>query len=699
MATPPREAIREFRVVTNHFSAEFGQASGVVVNVLTRSGSNTPRSRMFWMQQYGGLNARSWAAKHSGTDDPGLTQESVGGYWGGPIVKDRAFIFGTVERTAKHTFYINSSPVVPLFRPDDPTVIPFDVDFSRAQVRTDLHVTSTNVLTARYGYDTVTNGNAGRELQSAAERSRVLRTPVHELAVHDTHVFGSNLVHEMGAHWGWFRWFWTLDGFCSGCATVNYPSIKLGKPPGAPSTYANDRGDLADTLTWLLPGPLGRHMVKTGVNLSTLRLVDEFLPNMTGTYASFRADVPFDAANPLTYPRQFTQSLGTPNVPVRETIVSTFVQDEWRPADMLWLNLGVRWDHTRWPGPSSRRDDVAPRIGVSADPWKKGTTIVRAAAGRYYNESALQIARDVEVGLFALTIDNPGFQGDVRSFDPYGLNPNRIGPAIARYNVNQHADHTVTPYADQASVGLQQQIAGQIGVSIDVVRARGYRKPVGRDLNYPDSFTGVRPNPDKNLRQIIVTETRGESWYSGLQVGVQRRATARYGYSLAYTWSSSEDNTEGPKAFPQNQADLMAERGPVANDARHQFAATGTFSGPFGVRLGTVVYARSALPYNITTGADDNRDGVTNDRPAGVGRNSARGAALFQADVRVSKILRSGTRRMELLIEAFNVTNRVNLLEFNGNRSGSSFGLPASAGPPRQLQIGVRFDIDAARRP
>jgi TonB dependent receptor. len=192
-----------------------------------------------------------------------------------------------------------------------------------------------------------------------------------------------------------------------------------------------------------------------------------------------------------------------------------------------------------------------------------------------------------------------------------------------------------------------------------------------------------------------VTETRGQSWYTGLQAGVQRRPAHGYAYSLAYTWSSSENDTDGARSFPQDQTNLLADRGPVLNDARHRLKATGMLDLPLGCRLATVVTARSALPYNVTTGTDDNKDGVsTNDRPAGEGRNAARGSAFFQADVRVSRTLHVSQRRLELLIEAFNVTNRANWTDYNGNKSSvASFGQPASAGPPRQIQLGARFDF------
>ncbi len=699
--TPPLEAIQEFKVVTNHFSAEFGQASGAVVSVLTRSGTNIPSGRLYWLQQDGRWAATSAKAKLAGTTDPGLQQEVFGGTWGGPLVRNRAFLFATVEQLVKDTVYINTSPVARLFQPNDPLTIPSGAHLPRALLRADVNVAASNVLTLRYNYQLANHVNSGREAQSSAERGRVLYHPVHDVAVLDTHVFGSRAVNELRAHWDRYRWVWSVDGFCPGCAALNYPSIKLGKPPAAPSAQARDRVDVVDTMSWLAAGPGGSHAIKTGLAISFARFADSTLNNGTGTYR-FPNDIPFDANDKLSYPREFTQNVGDPGVAVEETIVSAFVQDEWQPGEGLSLSLGARWDHTNWPGPSSRRDDVAPRLGVSVDPWKKGTTAFRAGAGRYYDESSLQIARAAETGFTMLSITDPGFQGDAVHFDQFGFNPRRSGPAVQRYSVNRYTS-TRTPHTDQASVGVQRQIGRQIGLAVDLVRARGYHLPVGRDLNYPDLTTGARPDPEPSLKQIIVAETRGESWYTGLQVGVGGRPARRYGYSIAYTWSSSENDTDGTGAanFPQDQTkSLRVDRGPTPLDAHHQFTARGTADAPFGLRVATVVYARSALPYNVTTGADTNNDGVTNDRPPDHGRNDARGAALFEADVRVSKFLYAGKTRIELLAEVFNVTNHVNWTSYTGNQAaGPFFGQPTDAGPPRQLQIGVRIDFGARGRP
>ncbi len=129
--------------------------------------------------------------------------------------------------------------------------------------------------------------------------------------------------------------------------------------------------------------------------------------------------------------------------------------------------------------------------------------------------------------------------------------------------------------------------------------------------------------------------------------------------------------------------------------------------------------ARSALPFNITTGRDNNRNANTNDRPdlaagARVGtsdmlsrasfvdpgtragnlpRNAGRGPAFWQLDLRVAKRVRLGRASMEGLIEAFNVTNHVNLNSPVGNLASALFGTSNTANDPRQVQLGVRVEF------
>jgi hypothetical protein len=259
--------------------------------------------------------------------------------------------------------------------------------------------------------------------------------------------------------------------------------------------------------------------------------------------------------------------------------------------------------------------------------------------------------------------------------------------------VNRFADDIRTPYTEQFTAGVQH-MKGEIVASADYVWAHGHNLLRTRDLNYPDLTHPNRPRPDPTFQRIRVRETEGHSWYRALLVGVQKRHTRKHSYGVAYTLSRSERDTEDWEFFAADQRDYGAERGPSSSDVRHRLSANINVDLPLGVRLSTVLTAQSALPYNITTGTDDNRDGEpVTDRPAGVGRNSAREAKFWQLDARASKLIGSGPPQVELLVEAFNLANRRNWSEFDGNLSSTTFGRPTDATPPRQVQVGIRVSF------
>src|SRR6185503_20152168 len=114
----------------------------------------------------------------------------------------------------------------------------------------------------------------------------------------------------------------------------------------------------------------------------------------------------------------------------------------------------------------------------------------------------------------------------------------------------------------------------------------------------------------------------------------------------------------------------------------HRLSASVNVDLALGLRLTTILTARSALPYNVTTGRDDNGDAYQTDRPAGVPRNSARGGDFWQIDRRLAKAFGSGARRIELLAEAFNLTNRHNWTAYDGVVGNATFGQPTDAANP-----------------
>ena len=148
-----------------------------------------------------------------------------------------------------------------------------------------------------------------------------------------------------------------------------------------------------------------------------------------------------------------------------------------------------------------------------------------------------------------------------------------------------------------------------------------------------------------------------------------------------------------------------------------------------GLRLGALSHFNTAAPYNITTGRDDNMDSVSNDRPPGVGRNTARGAAEFDLSTRLSwsfgfgqrnklgtqvtkRVARLGSDaesvagpggetmdkrwRFQLYVQVFNVLNHPNLTNFTGVQTSPFFGQPAAALPGRRIETGTRARSSAS---
>ena len=174
---------------------------------------------------------------------------------------------------------------------------------------------------------------------------------------------------------------------------------------------------------------------------------------------------------------------------------------------------------------------------------------------------------------------------------------------------------------------------------------------------------------------------------------------------------------------PQNNYDRAAEKGPASNDRRHQFVANVVYPLPWTMQIGLFAQARSGLPFNVTTGVDNNRDtddqrsarpGESGWRPARWRRPTTRtspaasaicratsraGRGYFEAHLRVSKMidaLAAKLDRIELFAEALNVTNHVNLGTPQGNLRSAAFGQSTafnSDSSPRRIELGFRVDF------
>ncbi len=685
------DAIKEFIVVSNSFSAEYGQSSGAIVSVVTRSGTNAMEGRAFYYHRDDSWDAATAASKLVTPTPPKskLEQKIVGGFFGGPIRRNKAFYFGSIEYTTRLTENLVTAPTAPVFLPNDPIV--FEQPLTNPQFigKVDLNLADTNTLALRYRIDSDRLEGTGIGGTATRERGQDRDRRDQDFALNDSWVVGARGVNEFRMQVSRRYFNWDVSNYCPGCPTVNRPGLGLGKASNMPQGRTEDRIQLANTFNWIVPDKVGSHSLKAGVDASFIDLYSLFHNNLDGTF-TFTTSAPFNPNVGSTYPTQFTGNSGDPELNLNNNIYAVFLQDQWRPLDRFTINMGLRWDYEDVVGIEHDKNNVAPRFGVVWDVNGSGRTVLRANAGIYYDQIFLNIPLNAEnAKKFVQTlITNPGYP------DPLGPNPNRVGGPITPIpSSTQFAEGNRTPYTEQITAGIQKQIGTTFSISADLVRARGQGLLRSIDSNYPDLDDPLRRRPNPNFQRSTVVQTAGNSWYTGLQMGVEKRLSQNYSYTIAYTLSETERDTEDFNFFPVDQRFYERERGPASNDSRHRVSGALTLQLPWRIQAGTLIAARSELPYNITTGADDNRDTQTNDRPADTGRNAGRGAVLFQADLRVNKSVQMRGVDLEFIAEVFNLTNTKNWSNFDGNQRSTTFGKPTNGELTRQVQLGVRVDF------
>ena len=692
----PIDAIREFAVLTNMFSAEFGQASGAVVSIVTRSGTNDFAGRGFYFHRDDALDATPGTAKLAGLEKAQLAQKTAGGFAGGPLWRDRAFIFSSVEATATDNQFVSISPVLRQYRPEAESLMENPARDTQGIVRADFEASARHRLTARARISRSTQERSSLESQTIVAPERTARTLNHaaDILVTDGLTLGRRALNELRVQYAVQRFRLGVDSRCPGCPSENRPSLLLGAIPANPQLIDETRWQIADTLTVALPHWLGQHTFKTGFDVSVTQNFNDILPNQHGTFI-FNTDEPYDPARRETHPGRFTQSFGESVSHLESRLYGGFVQDQWSPRTWVTLNLGARFDYVKALGLSSASAGVAPRFGASIDPWRRGRTALRGSLGRYYDSVYVQFVRVDALAdrQTTIRIDNPPYTPWMPGV-PY-INPRDSGSPAVTVRDTRRLDVRQTPYTDQGSIGIQQAV-GPLLVSADVVQAVGRRLLLTRDQNYPLNVgvPGPRIRPDPNFGQVNVVESTARSSYRGLHLGLEPHRTERHGGSLAYTWSSSERETEDQNFVAQDQRNPTADRGPSLSDARHRLVGSLYSEIWFGLRVATLVTVRSALPYNVTTGRDDNFDSViANDRPVGETRNAGRGAGFWQLDVRVSRTFRLGILRVEALADIFNLANRRNWNDFEGLATSPLFRKPRGAEAPREIQLGIRVDF------
>lgn len=698
-----QEVIREFQVITNGASAEFGRSSSGAFNIVTQSGANRVSGGAYVFARDESLDARNAFAA---TRDP-LSQQQFGATLGGPLAADRTFYFANFEQTRnRRTGYVTIAAANVAAVNDQldasgyagPRVgtgaFPTGYDTSNVFARVDHQRTSGHLLSARYSFYDISSDNA-RTVGALNDVSRgtSLHNRDQSIAVSSVSTSASGLVHELRAQ------FWRSRLEAPGNDLIG-PAVTIsGVATWAASASSPTGRDLDvyqvnDTVTL----QRGRHLVKGGADVLFNRLDIAFPGALAGSYtfstlANFRSGV---------Y-TQYQQAFGDPRQRQDNPNLSLFAQDEWRATDAVTLSAGLRYDVQGIEDPvRTDWNNLSPRLGFA---WAPATrrTVVRGAFGLYFDRIPLRAVSN------ALQRDGTKYRVAVLSFGQAGAPAfPRVLPAFPPDVLT--AITTIDPGIEsaeswQGSLQLEREISRQLSGTLAYQGLRGSKIIMSRNVNVPTltaaeaALRGIanlgRPNP--NFANISEYGSLGRSRYDGLSVSA-RLPLARVGHArVSYTLGKSLDDA-GNAFFstPQDNFDVHADWGLSDNDQRHRLVISGLAEAR-RLQLAWLFTYGSPQPFNIVTGGDRNNDTTVNDRPAGVDRNTGVGFEYASLDLRLKYDLRvTGRTSAELTADAFNVLNRANLLFPNstfgqGSTPVASFGRATAAADPRQVQVGVRL--------
>jgi hypothetical protein len=668
--------IEEYQVLANQYSAEYGGGAGAIINMVTRGGTNNFNGRAYTYFRDDTFNARG----HFLSDDAAKPQErteQMGFGIGGPIVRNRAHFYFTLERdhellAGEKRFPAEAAPLVRDF------VGEFEVLAYNYFARGDVQLNSNNFLAARWILEDAPTKGEGFNVDDAAPDARGMEADWDQLAnITWTSVLSdrANLVvrggrisedlrtgaqaffEQPGKYGVEYVGFGGREPFAIGQANV-HPSYVTGVGGTAQRqqiyTYMGD-----GSLSYFVPDLGGEHTFKVGGGYS-INSDDPRSQADTGTY-EFDSDLPYNPANPDTFPVQFDIVVGPPmsefQVSAEDKRGYFFVEDKWRPTNNLTLNLGVRWDHQSVT-PASK-DDFAPRLGFAWDARGTGRTVVRGGFGRFnaympislplfFKQDGVRtlfpsisitpasdtcncvlrpsVTTDTE-GNLGIAVLSPAGQADIARRRDQVLSG-------ALFNRNPRLDDPdrQLPYQWGWSFGVSHQLGSSAAVTIDYVGNVSRDQNGVVDLNEP--VNGVRPGVavfDPN-GIYIPAEARGTNFqrvllhtssddfngdYHSLQLSVVKRMANRWSGRVAYTLQRGRyvggGNPDNRRVWLDN--DIRADYGLFNGNRTHVLAAAATVNPWSTLNLAAVVSAISGAPINETVGVDVNRDNDNTDRP------------------------------------------------------------------------------------
>jgi outer membrane receptor protein involved in Fe transport len=636
-----QDAVKEFVVNTNAYSAEYGRAGGAVINVVTKSGTNNLDGTLFYFLRDKEYNANDYINEINSRAKSPYHFDQYGASAGGPIVHDRHFFF--VNYDAQR----NSIPnLVVLGAPGGG--FPGDTDsqaglsklnalaesYSRNQdqdvylVKTDHELGGANHLTFRFNRQEFVGKNfESGGINNALEHTGNSNVNTDTYASTLTSTFNSALFNEV-------RFQYAKDQE-PGLANSDRPEALIRQPnvPGdlskgfttvitigrnffSPRETTIKRWQLADTATYVLTN----HTLKGGFDYSKDDILNYFPGNFSGSY-TFDSVADFQNGKASRFLQAFagpgtTGATTTPNI----TETGLFVEDAWRVLPSLTVNLGLRYDLQGIEQPKVQNPDAqllaagidtsvvpeddnnfAPRLGFAWTPGAGGRTIIRGGYGIFYGRTpAIMIGTaHSNNGINVQTIT---FTGSLIPQYPNIYTSLPTGVALPKPTIFAFDPNFENPQVHQASLGVERAMTQDISLGVTLQHVQGNDLQRSIDANVGPSeivnvsgapvrrYTNARPFT--NFQRVILFQSSADSRYNGVTLDLNKRFANNWQARLAYTYSKVEDNKPDATAvvpggsddakYLYDPLDIEGEWAAGDNDVPHRIVLSGVWDLHYG---------------------------------------------------------------------------------------------------------------------
>lgn len=668
-------AIQEVKINNNPYSARFSRPGRARLEIVTKSGSPTYHGSVNFLFRdsiFDASNAFATLGK------PPERREYLEGSVTGPVghSKRTTFLLALDEDLQDQQAVIDPTALASaeaLGFGSIPQTVPNPTHhfFGSGRVFHDLSNGDQFWIGYSYEHRSVENQSVGgTTLPSAGTDTRFLE-----------HEFNVSYLHQFSSHWlNQLRFL--LGHFDAPVTSISPdPQLAVSGLFTAGGAQADSRRteyhfDGTDFATYAS----GKHQVSFGIDIPDIsrRGLDDFT-NREGTY-TFGSTSDLTGATPTTYLVQ----TGNGHVVFLERVLCGFIEDNIRLKPNVSLYLGVRyyWQNYFHDDPNN----VAPRIGFAYAPSTNSKTVIRGGAGVFYDRTGPSPIGDLlhfnGVNLQRFIVESPHYPvlpGELSS------TPTSLVTLDPRVRI---------PYSLQYSIGVERQVTAKSTASAVYIGNRGIDSFRSVDVNAPAGGSIVRPDPA--LGQVRQIQSEGYLKGNALELTFRGKPGKYFAGQVQYTLSRTYNNTSGVTFFPANSDDPSSDWGRSDNDRLHKFDLLASTQPTRFFTLGVALSIYSGKPVNVTTGADDNHDGIINDRPPGTERNSMHGPGLIDLDFNLSRDFplsksKKEPRVLSVSLNSFNVLNHPNYLTYIGTISSSLFGRPVAAQPPRRMQVDIQF--------